>query len=213
VDWAESLDAVYAHVGGSPDALGLISHIKDFRNLDEFTNGKYFWRSAKRFMPHNTYTRTDLLRDATTSKNWEVGNFHSLRYATSSDRGDVGEIKIPYGGAYSVKWSFDANSNNYRRYQSGSPQNDADGTPVNATNVVVLLTEEKVLDDVGRLQIRTTGSGKAVVYRRGEKIAGVWRRQAGEWYSFETVDGKDIEFEPGTTWISVVTSKSMLEWN
>ena len=56
VDFANGLQAVYAHVGGSPEALSLIHVLSSFRNLDEFSSGKYFWRSSKRAMPHNTYT-------------------------------------------------------------------------------------------------------------------------------------------------------------
>ena len=51
VELADALGAVYAHVGGSPDGLNLITSLPKFRDLNEFWNGKYFWRSAKRDAP------------------------------------------------------------------------------------------------------------------------------------------------------------------
>ncbi|MBI4139190.1 DUF3048 domain-containing protein [Candidatus Uhrbacteria bacterium] len=206
VEFANGLGAVFTHVGGSPEALDLIRQLTFFRNVDEFSSGKYFWRSAKRPMPHNVYTRMDLLRSADEAKGWEDGLFRGWRYGTSTESGDVREVNVPFAGVFAVRWTYDPASGRYRRFQSGAEQKDADGTPVEAANIVVMRTEEQVLDEVGRLRIRTTGSGKATVYRNGEKIESLWRRAAGEWLRFETVDGIDVEFTPGTTWIEVVTS-------
>lgn len=213
VDWAEGLDAVYAHVGGSPEALTKIAILGNtLRNVDEFSHAKYFWRSTKRAAPHNVYTRTDLLQAATEAKKWTAGSFRGWQYlsATSTEFGDVTSVTIPYGGSYTAIWKYDAETNRYTRLQSGVVQKDADGSVVTAANVVVMLTEQQVLDDVGRLRLRTTGTGKAVLFRDGKRFDVVWRRKAGEWISFETVEGGEVLFEPGTTWISVVSSAGMM---
>ncbi|HSD12679.1 MAG TPA: DUF3048 domain-containing protein, partial [Patescibacteria group bacterium] len=57
LDWASEFDAVYAHVGGSPEALEKIVAY-DMRDLNEFFAGKYFWRDENRDAPHNAYTST-----------------------------------------------------------------------------------------------------------------------------------------------------------
>lgn len=211
VDFADGLKAVFAHVGGSPAAMQQIQNLKGFKNLDEFSSGKYFWRSAKRPMPHNVYTRIDLLNQATVEKNWTKEDFQPWRFASSSERGDVLGVSIPYGGAFDVLWKYNPADDFYTRWQSGAVQKDSSGEEVQAANVVVMLTEENVSDEVGRLKIRTTGSGKAVLYRNGKKIDMLWRRDHGEWLSFETLEGNYVEFQPGPTWISVVTDKSMME--
>ncbi|MFH1705225.1 MAG: DUF3048 domain-containing protein [Patescibacteria group bacterium] len=211
VDFADGLKAVFAHVGGSPAALRQIQNLKGFKNLDEFSSGKYFWRSAKRPMPHNAYTRIDLLNEAVLAKAWTKEDFHPWRFASSSERGDVMSASIPYGGVFDVLWQYDPEADFYTRWQAGAVQKDSSGEEVHAANVIVMLSDEKVLDEVGRLAIRTTGSGKAVLYRNGKKIDMLWRRDEGEWLSFETVEGNYVEFQPGPAWISVVTEKSMLE--
>lgn len=206
VDFANGLQAVFAHVGGSPEALELIRILSSFRNLDEFSSGKYFWRSSKRPMPHNTYTRTDLLRAAYGDKDWSAAPFRPWRYSTSSEYGDVKEVAVPYQGIFSARWVFDSSTGLYARFQYGAEQKDADGNAVKAANVILLYSEAEALDEVGRLRIRTTGTGRAEAYRNGKKKEAVWRRRSGDWISFEAIDGSAMEFAPGTTWIEVVTA-------
>lgn len=208
VELADALHAVYAHVGGSPDALARIASLSGFRNLDEFSNGSSFWRASNRFAPHNAYTNSERLAAAAARASWGPVAFTPWRYlsTTGTDRGDVTDIRIPYGGAFTVSWSYDASENRYVRFQAGAQQKDADGTVVRSTNVLILRTDAQVLDDYGRLQLRTTGSGKGVLFRDGKRFDLTWRRVAGQWFSFESIDGGEILFQPGSTWVSFVTS-------
>lgn len=213
VEFADALKAVYAHVGGSPEALVNIKSFPGFRNLDQFFAAKFFWRSSKRFAPHNAYTRTDLLRQSAQENRWVSGAFTSWKYlpdvVTTTNAGDVANVLIPYGGSFTVSWSYDSSTGLYTRSQAGSIQRDADGTVVAVPNVLVLLSDEKVMDAEGRLRVRTTGSGKAVLFRDGLRQEIVWRRKTGAWLTFETVDGNDVLFKPGSTWMSIVTSPAM----
>ena len=63
LDWNGELDAVYAHVGGSPDALELLQ-VDDTIDINEFSNEWFFWRDEARSAPHNVYTSMDLLEQA-----------------------------------------------------------------------------------------------------------------------------------------------------
>ncbi|MFA5185910.1 MAG: DUF3048 domain-containing protein [Patescibacteria group bacterium] len=217
VDLADGLNAVYAHVGGSPEALDNIKKMSGFRDLNEFSNGKYFWRSSKRYAPHNTYTRTDLLHDAADTKKFKEGHFNGWHYkeddamesTTSSVRGTDNGPKIPYGGSYNASWKYDRASNMYERHESGELQKDADGTVVKAKNIVVLDTDGETYDNYGRLKIRTTGRGKAILYRDGKSHEIVWRRNAGENFRFEGLDGTDAMFNRGTTWVEVTIDQDV----
>lgn len=224
IDLADALGAVYAHVGGSPDALEQIKHDTKFKNVDEYFSGKYFWRSAKRYPPHNAYTRMDLLRDAASARSWTAGSLRGWRYAdeaglesatgttatsTGSIRGTVPGPVVKYGGSDNVSWVYDRTQNVYARNVGGWTLKDLDGTSVVAKNVAVLLTDAQVLDDVGRLKMRTTGRGSAVLYRDGRMHRLMWYRSSGEQFRFETIDGADATFTRGTTWIEIVTSPLM----
>lgn len=221
VDVADGLSAVYAHVGGSPEALSQIKKLKGFRDLNEMSSGKYFWRSAKRSAPHNVYTNSETLWRATLAKQFEAGKFlgwhykhdYPLESATATVRGSADGPTVKYGGSYNVAWKYDKESNAYSRREAGVIQKDADGTPVTAKNIVVVRTDGQVLDAEGRLKIRTTGRGQAVIYRDGLSFEAQWRRNAGEHYRFETTDGADALFNRGTTWIQISLNSGTFDYS
>jgi len=102
-------------------------------------------------------------------------------------------------------WRFDKDRQVYIRSVAGRNVLDKQGSSIDASNVVVIKTEEEVLDDKGRLRVRTTGSGEAIAYRDGDKFSIRWRRSPGEPIRFETVDGIEFLLRPGKTWIQVTT--------
>jgi hypothetical protein len=231
VHWANGLDSLYAHVGGSPASLSNIRQTEGFRDLDEFANARYFWRSANRSAPHNVFTRTEFLMNAMEDKEYEAGGFRSWSYENgqgddSTDNADdetdqndqeieevveevdVPRINIPYSGVYEAHWEYDVVTKLYTRYQNGVIQKDADGEVVKARNVVVIRSYATVLDRIGRLNLRTTGRGKAYVFHDGKKYDGEWKRTGGEHIRFEAIDGRDIPFARGSTWISVLITNN-----
>jgi hypothetical protein len=78
-----------------------------------------------------------------------------------------------------VSWRFDKVRDVYTRFVSGRAVKDAQGNSVEADNVLVIKTDAQVLDEKGRLRLRTTGSGDAVAYRDGNKYSLRWRRSPG----------------------------------
>jgi len=214
IDWAKAWGASYFHVGGSPDALKMIKGLGNlFVSIDEMRNGDFFWRSSDRTAPHNAYTSQTLMTQALTAKGFGSGtapiNWHFQdAVATSTKRGSAWSppmVKIPYGGSYNVTWKYDTDRGVYQRYQAGVLQTDKDGTPVESENVVVLKTDAQVLDSVGRLKIRTVGSGDALAYRDGIKYVLRWQRSANESIKFGSIDGSEFLLTRGRTWIEVTT--------
>ncbi|MDD5438178.1 MAG: DUF3048 domain-containing protein, partial [Patescibacteria group bacterium] len=147
VEWADGLNSVYAHVGGSPEALNRIMGLAGFRNLDEMANSKYFWRSKDRYAPHNVYTDRQYLLLAAQTKGWRTQPVTSWTYdnSTSTTQGNYRTVKIPYGGSYSVEWKYDPEQDLYTRYMGGKKFADADGSVIQTKNILVLVTEQQVL--------------------------------------------------------------------
>lgn len=210
VDWASAWNAPYFHVGGSPEALEKISAMTGFVNVDEFSSGNSFWRATTRYAPHNAYT-SNVLMDKVVLKKGAASStaplaWHFQDAASSTDRGDASAISIPYGGSFNVRWNYEKERGVYVRSLAGTKQKDLDGSAVEANNVIVIKTEQKVLDSYGRLSVRTTGSGDAMAYRDGKKFVMRWRRSPGEPIRFESTDGTEFIFTRGQTWIEVTTS-------
>lgn len=209
VEWARAWNASYFHVGGSPEALNLISSLSRFVDVNEFAYGNFFWRDRRRSAPHNTYTNDDLMREIVERKEATSSTmpttWHFRDAATTTERGDTTTINVTYGGSFNVTWKYDAEKGTYRRWQAGREQSDRDGSPVETENIVVIKTDATVLDSVGRLRLRTVGSGDAVAYRDGNRYVLRWRRAAGEPIRFESDGGSEYVFSRGRTWIEVTT--------
>lgn len=212
VDFALEFGAPYAHVGGSDAALNRLS--KDYRfDLNEFSNGAYFWRTWTRIAPHNVYTSSDLIGKAAADKGWQVeNNFSPWLFkpeAAVEARGDVESVKVDFlTPAYAVEWRYDKNLNDYARLEAGVPHADSVGTVIRAKNVAVMHVQSKVIDDYGRREVKTVGSGAAEIFLDGQAFTGKWRRSnLQERTRFFNDAGEEIRFNAGTTWIEVVAEK------
>ncbi len=211
VDWAKAWGAGYAHVGGSPEALEKISKLgKIFGNLDEMANSATFYRDSSKPAPHNVYTTVGSLsaamdaRYGTSTATFTPWRFEPL--VTSTDAViAASSVRIPYGGSYSITWRYDATLGLYRRLKGTTVQKTREGEELLAANVIVLKTDSQVLDEKGRLSVRTVGSGDAVLYRAGKKYIARWSRSPDELIRLEGADGSEYSLTSGTTWIEVTT--------
>ena len=214
--WAGELNALYAHSGGSPEALaGLKNQEYGVSDLNEFYNGSYFWRSKQKYAPHNLLTSSEKLKSAWENKNQKTKEFKTWQFqdelpvvgATSSLA-----VKIAYNQSeHLVVWKYNAETNNYERYQGGKPHKDINGEIVKAKNVVVTWNKIKILDEVGRREIITLGEDNAWFFRNGEKVEGRWRKEIGGRTEFFDNNNQIIKFNRGTTWIEVVSDQIAVE--
>lgn len=214
IDWANEVDALYTHVGGSDAALEKIGRTGTF-DLNEFSNGAAFWRAADRFAPHNAYTSTDrLAKVVATAK--DKGKAPELLYGRWSFKDPAKDLEKTGKGvsltfaapAYSVRWEHQFETNRYARLQAGKPFKTASGDEIMADNIAVVITDMKVLDAVGRREVTTVGEGKGFVLQDGQAIEAIWKKpSATERLRFFREDGKEIEMNAGVTWIEVVPSE------
>lgn len=209
VDWAEEVHALFAHVGGSPEALSLIPS-RAVLDLNEFANGRYFWRSNGRSRPHNVYTSTKLLTEALADQKKNrppaYGVWRYKEDAPAISRPATQEFLVSFSTpAYDVTWKYHRSRNEYVRYQEGKLYQDKDGAAVRAKNVVVMATEIKVLDSEGRRRITTVGGGPSRIFRDGQMLTGTWRRpRLADRTRFYDAQGNEISLNAGTTWIEVI---------
>jgi hypothetical protein len=213
IDWATEADAMFVHVGGSPEALGRLED-EDLRDLNEFSGGAYFWRDKGRYAPHNAYTSTAEIRRAVERRHADrpLADVAAWRFADDAAHAEVGSgvladdaptFAIDYGAAaYDVVWTYDAATNSYLRSQGGDFVTE-DGGILRAKNVVVQFAEVEILDAIGRRRIATAGPERALILKDGAVMEGTWERTDGR-TRFLGSDGEEIIFNTGTTWIQVV---------
>ncbi|MFZ5364915.1 MAG: DUF3048 domain-containing protein [Patescibacteria group bacterium] len=209
LDWATEFDPVYIHVGGSPQALAELAD-SSMKDLNQFYFGDYFWRSNDRFAPHNVYTSSQLINKVMEKKDWSgTSEYEPWQFkdeTASADSTAEQNIVINYNSSYyDVNWQYDAESNEYVRYQSGKKYLTEAGDAVTAKNVAVVYTLVRVIDDYGRLDTKTIGQGRALVFRDGIGIDGQWKKQnAKSRLRFYDQAGEEIRMNGGKTWIAIV---------
>ncbi|MBI4133413.1 DUF3048 domain-containing protein, partial [Candidatus Uhrbacteria bacterium] len=204
VDWAEEVGALFAHVGGSPEALSLIESRDRVVDLNQFWHDESFWRADDRRAPHNVYTATKRLVSALAARKLTTPPVYGVwKYKEDEsfdDRPDTHEFSVDFSTpAYAVSWKYHRTTNEYLRWQLGTPYRDIDGTEARAKNVVALATDIVVTDEVGRRRIRTIGEGPARIFRDGMAIEGIWKRPRLDARTrFYDRDGNEIAMNAGT---------------
>ncbi len=216
LDWVREYgDPMYVHSGGSPQALEMLRK-SDIFDVNEFYFGKYFYRGNIHFAPHNLYTTSEDLQSVVSLKaalrpvkTWLGWNYlpNSLGTLTTSSSTVAGEtISLPYARNYKVGWRYNEVLGLYQRLLNSEVNStDEQKEIITARNVVVQQIVIRVLDDEGRKQIATIGTGKAWVFQNGEKKTGTWQKKSlTDRTRFYDEAGVEIALLPGKTWIEVI---------
>ena len=221
LDWAKEFDSLYAHVGGSPEALEKID-VYNVEDLDQFFWSNYFWRSNDRYAPHNVYTSLDLLVQAAEKKNInlksesEYGAWKFKEDLKKEERPlNVKDLIINFssGITYKVAWKYDLENNNYIRYIADDKHLAENGAEIKANNICIVFTDFEAIDNEGRLSMETIGKGKAIVFQDGKTISASWEKKSmNERLRFFDSDNKELEFNAGKTWIEVVNDNVDIEY-
>jgi len=217
IEWAAEWDALYVHVGGSPQAMTTLATSgagQIVYNADEFRWGPtYLWRITQRFAPHNVYSDGKHLRELAAlvgatappaGPAWTFGPGTAL-----ADRPAGAELEIAYP-ANAITYHYDRNSNTYRRFVEGAPQIDAgDGRQVAPANVVVMTVVFGPLNDgepyKKRLEAQDVGSGPALIATNGVTTSGTWSKASISAPTlFYDGAGNEVVLTAGQTFIQVV---------
>ncbi len=212
VEWANGLDAMYAHVGGSPEGLQLIKTL-GVKDLNEFFWGQFFWRSKNRYAPHNVYTSTEELAEAYETREFDDQElsmlFNYKDEAGDEQRGEAQFISIPFSpvsSIYNAGWEYQKEENRYQRYQRNDKQIEMDKAEVFAKNVIVVFSDISVIDEVGRRKIRTTGKGDALLFKDGQQEQIMWNKDSQkDMLEFVNEEGEQVLLNAGPTWVEVIS--------
>lgn len=211
VAWTSGFQsALYAHVGGSPEALGILAVSKDVIDLNEFWNGSSFWRDGARYAPHNAYTSTSLLWAAAdrleasdaTSPGW---TYEQSEYEAGKQPCDDVTVDWASVPVYGFTWSCNKETGTYTRYQGSAVMNTAQEA-YDASNVIIMETSITSVDEVDRRDIATEGAGNALVCSAGTCQDAIWHKEGVDkpLQFFTSYPDEPVIFAPGKTWIEVV---------
>lgn len=218
LDWVKEFNALYAHIGGSPESLSLIKKYEIF-DLNQFSNSQYFWRHKDRPAPHNLYTSSEFLAYALRDKKASSeGNYESWLFKSDEPKEswptEEKNVIIDFSSFnYKVEYKYDNKNNEYVRYQAGQPHLDKEGHQIKAKNLVVQYLKTSLVDKE-RLGMETIGEGEAIIFRDGQAVTGAWKKESREARTrFYDKEGGEVKFNRGTTWIEIVPSGRTVNYN
>lgn len=220
VDWAEEYNALYAHAGGAQNALTKIS---EDNVLDLPHNNTAFWRreGTGKALEHTLYASVPKLYEYAKSKGYDTtkSDYRGWKFKTdvaTASRPQAGKnatINFSNSTTYQVQWKYDPATNLYKRFLAGSEQKDEkSGQQLTAKNVVIATYTRQAVESGGKTVYTmnsSEGSGEAKVLMDGTVIDGTWKKSGPKQRTlFYDKSGKEIQFNPGVSWIEIVNPDS-----
>lgn len=218
-------DAMLMHIGWSPQALEAIE-TWPVRSLGR--GGGTFWRDTTLDVAteHTAYTNGVELRTIAEDLGWN-GRREFDTWKFKDDKKGYGDapaantIAIDFWdkGDYSAYWKYDAGTNSYLRFTgydvSDQPISHMDRETqqqLKFKNVVVQFAPEVAIygDDKGRNDYELVGSGDGLIFEDGKVIKATWSKASrDERTKFYDLNGKEIEYNRGEIWISIVPDRNI----
>jgi len=220
-------DAMLMHIGFSPQAREKIDTWK-IRSLG--LGGGPFYRDnfgdPSIATEHTAFANGKDLFKKGLDLGWsgkrpiESWKFKSSRSKNENlKKADYIEVNFWYKGEYSGIFKYNSSANNYTRY-SGFDENDSpsllkdrvSNKTIEVSNVIVMFANEVPIpnDDKNRLDYELIGQGKAYIFKDGILEKATWKKEDLEKRTkFYLVNGDEVEFNRGKTWVSIVPSRNI----
>lgn len=248
LSWDTPFDCTVVHDGGSPEALTAIAQGGQ-RNLDE--NFNYMWKenNSSRLW-NNVFTSPTLLQNFNNDKGYHTSTPKTFPRLTPEELNDnsnqtpectegdaescdtprrVTSIRTVFTNlsSYIVNYTYDAESNTYRRSYERGGAHLSYNCPANITNfaecgdpvqvspsiVVAMRVEEHTMSDNYHESIQTIGEGKAYIFQNGQLTEGTWHKTSqDQQITFQDLNGAEIKFIPGQVWIAAVPQFGQVSW-
>lgn len=223
LDYAMENDAIYAHLGMSPQAESAFKEFDiDHINGQVYDTGKartessLYWRVKHKKAPHNAYTNTEsILKIAkgfgwrTTSNNKSVLNYSAEEINLDlEDAFSVETVKIPYAKGHTVEYKYNKENGRYTRYSKGKKMSDEmTGEDITTKNIIITFAENYTLDDgenKGRQDVVTVGSLDGYYITNGKAIKIKCNKNSRrEQTVYVDLKGNEIKVNDGNTWVNV----------
>jgi hypothetical protein len=213
LDWCLEYNCFYGHVGGSAQALTLIPKL-GIKDLDQFRYGTQAYQrypKAGIAIEHTMYGDPTKLYAIADKNGWaKTGEFPVITFkqdASTTERPLGQSVTVEISSkSYETKWAYDPTTNNYARSLAGVPHIDADTNKQIQSKVVIVqeVASALIAGEKG-LVLTTVGTGKAKIFQDGKMIQGTWKKaKQAERTIFMDETGKEISYNPGQRWITVV---------
>lgn len=224
LDYALENDAIYTHLGWSPQAQSDISKLDvDNINGQAYDSGKaktssaLFWRSSSKSKPHNAYTNIESLKTISeklkyrlTSDKESVLNYvvNEVNFDNDELAINANSVTIPYASSNKIKYVYNPETKMYEKYSKGKLQKDeTTGETVVTKNIIITKAENYTLNDgenKGRQGLNNIGSLEGYYITNGKAIKIICKKDSRKAQTkYLDIDGNEIEINDGQTFINI----------
>ena len=225
LDYALENDAIYAHIGWSPQAQ------KDIRTLGvnninglEYDTGRawkegdVFWRISGNYKaPHNSIASTTTIKQAAATKGYRTTSTQEsvLNYVvdevTLEDKADAiaaTDVTVPFSTLQSVNFKYDAETQRYTRYARKKLQTDATTeASITTKNIIITFAQNYTLSDSenkGRQGLKNIGTKNGYYITNGKAIPITCTKDARTSQTvYKDSTGTEINVNDGNTFIEI----------
>lgn len=223
LDYAMENDAIYAHLGMSPQAQSDMA-LYGINNINgqAYDTGKpqtatsLYWRVKHKKAPHDAYTNTESIlkiakdkKYATTSEKKSVLNYVPEEVNLEMPDAIIANtITIPYATGHKVKYEYNAETKRYTRYSKNKKMTDeVSKEDVTTKNIIITFAKNYTLDDKenkGRQDVVTVGEldGYYITNGKAIKIKCI-KTDRKEQTKYVDLSGNEINVNDGNTWVNV----------
>ncbi len=203
--------AIFIHCGGQN------LKNKNVLDIDEMKYPALFWRDKNIGGWINLFTNTAKLRKETSKNNSvydEQNGHHLVNYSNLNEiaKNQVRKISIKYHKNYIVSYEYRVDEQKYYRYVNQKPHKDyGSNEQIEVSNIIIQYTsiQEITGDDLGRVQVDLIGEGVGRVFSGGNMQSIKWLKKTKEDKTiFLDSNDNPLSYNPGTTWIHVLSSQA-----
>jgi hypothetical protein len=216
LDYALENDAIYVHIGWSPQAKSDITSL----GVDNI-NGLYdsaFWKdnSLNISTEHRSFTSTDKIASAVSSKNYRTTTNKDLLLNYSADEVDLSNmdgaivannISITYSSSVVSQYKYDETTKRYLRSVNGVAHKDyVSGEQYSFKNIITYQLDNSSIsgDKKNRQDINTVGSGTGYYITDGYAVPITWEKSSRSSQTiYKYMNGEEIDVNDGNTFIQI----------
>lgn len=218
LDYALENDAIYAHIGWSPQAQSDISSL-GINNLNADNSKAFVWdKTLKIAVEHRAYTKIEWLKNAANDRGYRTESDKDLLLKYSAKSLDLANIegaiaannvKIPYSNYQLTSYSYDQENKVYKRYQNGLEHKDyVTSNQYTAKNIITYKVRNYALNDGSgkdRQGLNNIGSGEGYYISEGYAIPITWEKSSRSSKTIYKVKstGKELVVNDGNTFIQI----------
>ena len=221
LDYALENDAIYAHLGWSPQAQGDISSLGVNNINGQFydtgaarTSTSKYWRESSKAAPHNAFTSLASLYQIaqergyrTTSDKESVLNYVT-KEVTLDDGIDATSVTIPFSSGNVVKFTYNSETGKYEKTSKGTKQTDGStGEALAAKNLIITFVQNYTLNDPeqkGRQGLYNVGTRDGYYITNGKAIKIKCQKDSRTAQTVYTdLEGNEIQVNDGNTFFEI----------